>query len=115
MSSRREGPIIASLGRDDARCAAIGRQQIGPVIGAEEILQRLDPGQQPDQIVLPAQRKHRSDQIVPHALLAQHDLEPVGEEIEECGLRRFATRKLLRRRPDDRRERQCVESLRIGR
>ena len=43
----------------------------------------MDPGEQADEIVLPAKREHRVDQVVPDAGLALLDLETVGEEVAD--------------------------------
>jgi len=41
----------------------------------------MDAGEQADEIVLPAQREHRVDQVMADASLALLDLETVGEEV----------------------------------
>ncbi len=43
----------------------------------------LDPAHDGEKIVA-AKREHRIDQIVPRALVAKIDLQPVGEEGEEA-------------------------------
>ncbi len=48
--------------------------------------ERLDPADDHEQIVLPRQREHRVDEIVPRALVAQVDFQAVGEEGEEVGI-----------------------------
>ena len=58
-------------------------EQHGAVVGLQELAQRLDPLDDQRQVVLPAQREHRIDQIVPRPLLAQVHLQPVGEEGEQ--------------------------------
>ena len=45
--------------------------------------ERLDAADDQQQIVLPFEREHRIDEIMPRALLAQLHLEAVGEEGEE--------------------------------
>ena len=50
---------------------------------ADERLQRMDAREQADEIVLPAQREHRVDQVVADAGFALLDLEAVVEEVEE--------------------------------
>ena len=46
----------------------------------------MDPGEQADEIVLPAQREHRIDQVVADTGFALLDLEAVGEEIEQIAM-----------------------------
>ena len=47
----------------------------------DERLQRMDAGEQADEIVLTAEREHRVDQVVADARFALLDLEAVGEEV----------------------------------
>ena len=49
-----------------------GDQQIGAVVAVEERTQRLDPRQQAHQIVLGACSHDSGDEVVAHALIAQH-------------------------------------------
>lgn len=80
-------------GRNGRRCfflqdiggALVAGEQIGAILGRDEALQRLHPREQADQIILPAQREHRVDQVVTDAGLALLDLQAVGEEIEQFG------------------------------
>ena len=62
--------------------------RLAPSSVLQELAQRLDPLDDQRQVVLPAEREHRIDQIVPRPLLAQMHLEPVGEEGEEVGANR---------------------------
>ena len=61
--------------------------RLAPSSVLQELAQRLDPLDDQRQVVLPAQREHRIDQVVPRPLLAQVHLEPVGEEGEEVCVR----------------------------
>src|SRR5690606_5970158 len=65
------------------RRALIAREQVRAVVGRHKGLQRLDAGQQTDEIILIAKREHRIDQVVTDAGFALLDLEAVGEEVEE--------------------------------
>ena len=53
---------------------------------------------QPDQIVLVAHRERGSDQVVPHALLAQMHLQAVGEEADQLAVERRRARLRTARR-----------------
>jgi hypothetical protein len=66
----------------NVRRALVGGEQVGALPRLDEGLQRLHPRQQPNEIVLPAKREHRIDQIVPNPRLALLHLQPVGEEID---------------------------------
>jgi hypothetical protein len=67
--------LLEDIGR-----ALVAREQVGAVLGADEGLQRMDAGEQADEIILPAEREHRVDQVVADAGFALLDLEAVGEE-----------------------------------
>ena len=77
---RRERLVLLLLGANDVGGAAVGGEQVLAGFGAEERLHRLDAGQQAHEIVLAAQREHRVDHVVAHALLAHLDLQALGEE-----------------------------------
>ncbi len=80
--------VLLLLGAQDVGGAAIADEQVLAVVGVEEAPQRLDAAHDHQQVVLAGQREHRVDQIVPRALVAQVDLQAVGEEGEEvvcCG------------------------------
>ena len=53
--------------------------EILAVVGVEEFSERLDAADDQHEVVLPRQREHRVDKIVPRALLAELDLEAVSE------------------------------------
>src|SRR5262249_4148512 len=68
---------------DDVGGALVAREQVLAVLGVEKCRQRLDAAHDEDEVVLAFERKHGVDEIVPRALLAELDLEAVGEEGEE--------------------------------
>ena len=83
---RRAGvgpPVPLLLDPHNVAGAPVRDQQVGAVFGREEIAQRVDLGEQADQVVVMAGREHCADQIVAHALGAQVHLQAVGEEIEQ--------------------------------
>ncbi len=51
----------------------------------------MDAGEQADEIILPAEREHRVDQVVADTCFALLDFEAVGEEIEEFAADAFDT------------------------
>ena len=75
--------VALLLDAHDVAGAAERGQQVGAVLGREEGLQRLDPGEQADQIVLLADREHGADQVVAHAGVRRCTLQPVGEEVHQ--------------------------------
>ena len=75
--------VLLFLGAQDVGGAAIAGEQVLAVVAVEESPERLDAADDHQQIVLAGQREHRVDEIVPRALVAQIDLEAVGEEGEE--------------------------------
>ena len=77
--------VTLLLDTDDVGRPLVASEQILAVLGVEEGAQRLDPANDQHQIVLAFEREHRIDQVVPRALLAQLDLEPVGEEGKQVG------------------------------
>ena len=80
------GAILLFLGSQDVGGAAIAGEQVLAVLGFEQFSERLDPADDHEQIVLPRQREHRVDEIVPRALFAEVDFQAVGEEGEEVCL-----------------------------
>ncbi len=58
---------------EDIRRALVGGEEIGAVVAGDKGLQGVDPGEQADEIVLPAEREHRVDQIVADAGFALLD------------------------------------------
>ncbi len=75
---------------DNVGGATIGDDQVDPVFGTEKRRQCRYPTSQTHQIVL-AQRKHRGNQIVPHAAIAQMNFQTLAEKIQQ--LRRSAGRR----------------------
>ena len=78
--------VLLLLDREDVRRALDAGQQVRAVVGLQESLQRLDALDDQRQIILAAEREHGVDQVVPRALLAQVDLQAVGEEGEEVSI-----------------------------
>ena len=68
---------------EDVRRTLVAGEQIAPILGRDERLQRLHPREQPNQIILTAERKHRVDQVVTNPSFALLDLEAVGEERDQ--------------------------------
>ena len=68
----------------DVRRAAVPGEEVGTVLGRHERLQRPDPGEEANEVVLAAEREHGVDQVVADAGLALLDLEAVGEEGGQC-------------------------------
>ena len=68
---------------EDVGGALVAGEQVGAVLGADEGLERVDAGEQADEIVLAAEREDRVDQVVADAGFALLDLEAVGEELDE--------------------------------
>jgi hypothetical protein len=78
-SFRWDDGIFARL-LQDIRRALVAREQIGAVLGRHERLQRLHAREQPNEIILAAERKNRVDQVVPDTGFALLDLEAVDKE-----------------------------------
>jgi hypothetical protein len=62
--------------------ALVTGEQVGAVRRADERLQRMDAREQTDEIVLPAKREHRVNQVVADTGFLLLDLEAFGEEVE---------------------------------
>ena len=75
--------VLLFLGAQDVGGAAIAGEQVLAVLGFEQFSERLDPADDHEKIVLPRQREHRVDQIVPRAFFAEVDFQAIGEEGEE--------------------------------
>ena len=93
-AARARGPLDPGLRRgdgigfvvfllEDIRRALVAGEQIDPVGGADKRLKRVDAAEQADQIVLPAEREHRVDQVVADACFTLLDFEAVGKEGQE--------------------------------
>ena len=83
LEGARAVPFL--FGAQNVRRAAVACQQVLPVLGVEQPPERLDPPDDREQIVLAGQGEDRVDQVVTGALVAQVDLQPVGEEVEQAG------------------------------
>src|ERR1051326_853257 len=70
------------LDANNIRRAPVTREKILAILCLKEAPERLDPPHAQHEVVLAAERKHRIDQIVARALLAQLDLETIREEIQ---------------------------------
>ena len=81
--------------KDVARALGAGEQVLA-VVGVEEFAERLDAADDHQEIVLAAEREHRIDEIVPRALLAELDLQAVGEESEKIARKLLASTPNLR-------------------
>ena len=75
--------VLLLLDAQDVGGALDAGEQVLAVVGVEEFAERLDAAHDHQQVVLAAEREHGVDQIVPRALLAQLDLQAVGEESEQ--------------------------------
>ena len=69
--------------REDVAGALGAGEQVLAVVGVEEFAERLDAADDHQEIVLAFEREHGIDEIVPRALLAELDLQAVGEEGKE--------------------------------
>ncbi len=56
------------------------REQVLAVVGVEEFAERLDAADDQQEIVLAAKREHGIDEVVTRALIAELDLQAIGEE-----------------------------------
>ena len=69
--------------REDVGGALGAGQQVLAVVGVEEFAERLDPADDQNEVVLTRQCEHGIDEVVAGALLAELDLQAVGEEGEQ--------------------------------
>ena len=76
-------PVLLLLDAQDVGRAAIAGEQVLAVLGVEEAAERLDAADDHEQVVLAFEREHGIDEIVPRTLVAEIDLQAVGEEGEE--------------------------------
>ena len=74
--------------REDVAGALGAGEQILAVVGVEEFAERLDAADDHQEIVLAAEREHGVDEVVSRALLAELDLQAIGEEGEKIELGR---------------------------
>ena len=72
--------VLLLLDAQDVGGALDAGEQVLAVVAVEEFAERLDAAHDQQQVVLAFEREHGIDQIVPRALLAQLDLQAVGEE-----------------------------------
>ncbi len=82
LGCRVAGLVLLLLVTKDVRRALHAGEQHRAVIRLQELAERLDALHDQREVVLPAKRKHRIDQIVPRTLVAQVHLQPIGEEGE---------------------------------
>ena len=80
-SIRWDDGLGPALLLEDVGGALVAGEKIGALGRLDERLQRLHPGEQPDEIVLSAEGENRIDQIVPDTRLALLDLQAIGQEI----------------------------------
>ena len=90
LGVRRAGVValvLLLLDAQDVGGALDAGEQVLAVVAVEEFAERLDAADDQQQIVLAFEREYGIDEIVPRALLAQLDLQTVGEEgkqITDC-------------------------------
>ena len=89
--------FLALFDFEDVQGALVAGEQVLAVVGREEALQRLDAADDEDEVVLAAEREYGVDQIVPHAFVAQCDLQAIGEETEATSASDSRIRTLGRR------------------
>ena len=75
--------VFLFLNRQDISCSLSSGQQVLAIFGCKKIAQRFNTPDDQRDIILPAKRKDRVDQIVPHAFITQVHLEAIGEEGEQ--------------------------------
>ena len=81
-SGEGAGAVTFFLGAQDVGGAAVAGEQVLAVLGVEQPPERLDPPDDHQEVVLAGQSVDGVDQVVPGALVAQIDLEAVGEEVD---------------------------------
>ena len=72
------------LGLEDVHRPLVARQQVGAVVGGEEVRQGLHPRHDADEVVV-AQGEDRVHQVVALALIAQGHLQAIGQEVQDFG------------------------------
>ena len=72
--------VALFLDAQDVGGALVAGQQVFPILGVEKFAQRLDPADDEEQVVLAFEGEHGIDEIVAGTLLAELDLEAIGEE-----------------------------------
>src|SRR6266511_2202249 len=75
--------VALLLDADDIGGALVAGEQILAVFGIEEFSQRLHASDNEEKIILPLEGKDRINKIVAGTLLAQLNLEAIGEKREE--------------------------------
>jgi hypothetical protein len=68
---------------EDVGGALVGGEEVGTVLGGDEVLESVHAGQKPHEVIFVPERKDRIDEVVADAGLALLDLEAVGEEAVE--------------------------------
>ena len=81
--------VLPLLLGQDVHGALVAGEEVRAVLGVEEGLQRADAGDEEDEVVLAAELEAGVDDVVADALVAEVDLEAVGEEGEEIVDRRL--------------------------
>src|SRR5215472_16210190 len=74
--------ILAFFDGNDVCSSTIRHQQIGAIIPGQKSVQRSDTGEQADEIILKLTNlsERSGDEIMTNALLAEMDLQPVGNK-----------------------------------
>src|SRR5690606_39180037 len=65
---------------EDVRRALVAGEQVGAVLGLDEVLQSFHTGEKPHEVVFVPEREDRVDQVVTDAGFALLDFETIGEE-----------------------------------
>ena len=76
-------PAGLGFGTQDVGGALVAGEEVGAVLCGDEGLQRVDAGEQADEIVLATEREDGVDQVVADAGLALLDFEAVDEELKQ--------------------------------
>src|SRR5207302_234490 len=77
--------VLLLFDRENVAGALGAGKQVLAVITLEEFSERLDTSDNHQQVVLVAEREHGIDKIVPCPLIAELNLQAVGQEGEQIG------------------------------
>ena len=67
----------------DIRRALVAGEEVSPLPGFDERLQRFHPSEQADEVVLAAEREHGVNEVVADAGFALLDFEAIGEKFNQ--------------------------------
>ena len=79
-TGERALPILLLLGAKDVRRTLVAREQVASIFRIEERPERLDAADDEEEVVLPFQREHNVDEIMPRTGVAKVDLQTISEE-----------------------------------